>query len=107
MDPRLCGTGVIGAGSARKGMELKMFTAGMESFMVAAGDKATMVLAGREASAAKGKSQLVPFRLKKVRVQDRQNLQELLSCHCCLGPLKESFFSSLSFLVPVPQPTSV
>lgn len=52
---RLCGGGVMQAGSVRTGMEPKIFTAGMSPLMVAAGDEATMLLAGREASAAKGK----------------------------------------------------
>lgn len=49
----------------RKGVKLKMSTIGTSPLMVAARDKDMKVLGGREASAAKGKLQLVPLVGKK------------------------------------------
>lgn len=99
MNPRqrVCGNGVMGAGSVGTDMELKMFTAGMNSLMLAAGDKATMVLAGREASAATGKLQLVSLRVKNGSKRDRICRHFLSSCRSCLDLLRRrSYFLLLS-----------
>lgn len=94
-----------GAGSVRRGMELKMFTAGMNSLMVAAGDKATTAPSGRDASAAADKLQLVSLRLKKNRsLKDRicRNFQS--SCRSCLDLLRRrSHFLLLSSFNTIPS----
>lgn len=97
----VCGAGVMGAGSVRTGMGLKMFTAGMNSLMVAAGDKAAAVLVGRETSAAKGKLQLVSLRLKKKEGSKKDRIcRNLQSCRMLprSPEEKKSFFSQSSSL---------
>lgn len=94
LDPGLCGAGVMGAGSViRHGA--KNVHSRHELMPVAAGETAAVVLAGGEATAAKGKLQLVPLRVKKKRVLESQNLQEPsepLSRRSCLDRLKKSLF---------------
>lgn len=96
----VCGAGVMGAGSVRTGMGLKMFTAGMNSLMVAAGDKAAAVLVGRETSAAKGKLQLVSLRLKKKKgPRKTESAGTSRAVACCLDLLKKRSHSSVSPLL--------
>lgn len=76
---RLCGGGVMGAGSVRTGVELKMLTAG--TLMKA--DKAMRVLAGRQTSAAKGKLRLVFPGLKKTESARTSRSCRLVAAASC------------------------